>query len=75
MKITETKIKQFLRDAVVSFFFWTITLTPYMIFVIKVDTSQYMTWIGMQIVLVPPLGALSAVVFRWVDRRMKGDIG
>lgn len=66
--MNKTKVRLFLRDAVISFFFWSMTLTPYMIFVVKVNLTQYMAWLGMQAILVPPLGALSAMVFRWFDK-------
>jgi len=67
--MNKAKIKLFLRDAVIAFFFWSITLTPYMIFVVQVNLTQYIAWIGMQAVLVPPLGAISAIVFRLFDAR------
>lgn len=60
-------LKQFLKDAVISFLYWTLTLTPYMIFVVKTDFQQYVAWVGMQAILVPPLGA----VFSIIARRLK----
>ena len=70
MKIRQ-KIKRFLRDAIVAFIFWTATLTPYMFLVVRVNLTQYLAWISMQAILVPPLGAVSALVFRWIDRRQQ----
>jgi hypothetical protein len=70
MKLNKTKIKMFLRDAVIAFVFWTGFLTPYMIFIVKVNLTQYIAWIGMQGILVPPLGAFSAIIFRWVDKKL-----
>ncbi|MDP2909299.1 MAG: hypothetical protein Q8N77_05835 [Nanoarchaeota archaeon] len=60
-------LKQFLKDAVISFLYWTLTLTPYMVFVVKTDFQQYIAWVGMQAILVPPLGA----VFSIIARRLK----
>lgn len=57
-------MKQFLKDAVFSFVYWTVVLTPYMIFVVHTTRSQYVTWIGMQLILVPPLGAIFAILVR-----------
>jgi hypothetical protein len=62
-------MKRFIRDAIVSFVFWTGTLTPYMILVVRVDIPQYLAWVGMQGILVPPLGSVSAMIFRWLDNR------
>jgi len=65
------KIKKFVRDAIVSFVFWTATLTPYMVFIVGTTLSQYVSWISMQLILVPPLGAIFAIVFRWIEGRNK----
>ena len=56
--------KQFLKDALVSFLYWTLVLTPYMVFVVGVDAKQYLAWAGMQAVLVPPLGAVYSIIAR-----------
>lgn len=61
------KIKQVGIDAIVAFLFWTLTLTPYMIFVVGTDLQQYIAWAGMQAFLVPPLGA----IFAWICRKIK----
>ena len=55
---------QFLKDAVISFFYWTIALTPYMLFVVKTSMDQYIAWVGMQAILVPPLGAVFSIIAR-----------
>ncbi|MBU3897049.1 MAG: hypothetical protein KJ697_03915 [Nanoarchaeota archaeon] len=57
-------LKQFVKDAIVSFLFWTITLTPYMIFVVGTTMDQYIAWVGMQAILVPPLGAVFSIIAR-----------
>ena len=57
-------VKQFIKDAVVSFIYWTLTLTPYMIFVVKTNLQQYIAWVGMQAILVPPLGAVFSIIAR-----------
>lgn len=55
---------QFLKDAVISFFYWTIALTPYMLFIVKTSMDQYIAWVGMQAILVPPLGAVFSIIAR-----------
>jgi len=54
----------FLRDGVVGFVYWTLALTPIMLLVVQLDGNQYTSWLVLQAVLGPPLGALSAWVFR-----------
>lgn len=55
--------------AIAGFVFWTIALTPYMLFVVKMSWKQYWTWIlGSQLILSPFLSAASA----WcMDRAVK----
>lgn len=57
-------IKQFIKDAVAAFVFFTAMLSPYMIFVVKTSLDQYIAWIGMQALLVPPLGAIFSIIAR-----------
>jgi len=61
-------LRQFLKDAFVAFVFWTLTLTPYMIFIVKVNLQQYIAWIGMQAILVPPLGAIFSIIARKIKK-------
>lgn len=61
-------VKQFLKDAVVSFFYWTAVLTPYMIFVVKTTVDQYISWVVMQAILVPPLGAVFSIIVRKIKK-------
>jgi len=61
-------LKQFLKDAFVAFVFWTLTLTPYMIFIVKVNLQQYIAWVGMQAILVPPLGAIFSIIARKIKK-------
>ena len=61
------KVKVFLRDALVGFAYWTLVLSPIMLLVVKLNLPQFLSWLGLQAVLGPPLGALSAWVFRRVN--------
>ncbi len=61
-------LKQFVKDAVVSFLYWTLVLTPYMVFVVKTDSRRYVKWVGMQAILVPPLGAVFSIIARKLKR-------
>ena len=64
MKISMKNVKQFVIDAVTAFVFYTATLTPYMIFIVKTTFDQYIAWLAMQAILVPPLGAIFAIIAR-----------
>jgi len=57
-------LKQLVKDAVISFLYWTLALTPYMVFIVKTDFQQYVRWVGMQAILVPPLGAVFSIMIR-----------
>ena len=57
-------IKQFIKDAIFSFIYWTVALSPDMIFVVKISLDQYIAWIAMQAILVPPLGAIFSILVR-----------
>ena len=52
------KIKSYLKEAVLGFVLWTIFLSPYMILVTRVSPEQYIAWLVMQAVLVPPIAVL-----------------
>jgi len=58
------RIKRLLVEALVGSVTWTIFLSPYVIFVTKLTLTQYVSWLGMQFVLVPPI---SPVVFRLTE--------
>jgi len=64
MKIKAEFIKQFIKDMIISFVYWTLALSPYMIFVVKTTLNQYIAWVGMQAILVPPLGAIYSIIAR-----------
>lgn len=64
-------LKRVVKDAALSFVYFTAVLTPYMIFVVHVDKNQYIAWLGMQAILVPPAGA----GFAWLLRKVTGKEG
>lgn len=64
-------MKRFLFDALISFVYWTGCLTPYMVWVVGVDSKQYLSWVVMQIIIVPPLGAIFAMLIRWLTKKLE----
>jgi len=59
------KLLKPLIEALLGFTLWTAFLTPYMLFVMRVDMGQYVAWLVMQAVLVPPI---AIVVIRATNR-------
>lgn len=51
--------KIFLLQALGGFIFWTTVLTPYMTAYVGVNLEQYLKWMGMQFIIIPPLAPLS----------------
>lgn len=60
------QLKQFIKDGVVAFVYYTIVLTPYTVLVMDVTMDQYIAWIVMQLTIVPPAGA----GFAWIIRKL-----
>lgn len=58
-------VKALLIKSICGFILWTTLLTPYIIFVIGVDGSQYLRWILMQLIIVP---IIAPIVFGITER-------
>lgn len=52
------KLKKFAIEAVCGFVLWTAILTPYMVFVTQVTFSQYLSWLVMEAIIVPPVAII-----------------
>ena len=59
------KWKEIIIESVVGTLAWTGFLTPYVIFITNLTFEQYLTWLGMQFILVPPITPL---VFRLTNK-------
>lgn len=71
MKTTKAKIRRILFEAFAGFIFWTAALTPYMIWVVKTTPAQYMRWVLMQLIIIPPLAPLSIRFMGWFVRLLE----
>jgi hypothetical protein len=60
--------KKFIVEAVVGFVLWTAILTPYVLLVTLMTLSQYLSWLLMQTIIVPPV---AIVVVRVTNRFTK----
>ena len=49
-------MRNFLRDSILAFIWFTACLTPYMIWIVGLDRDEYLAWLVMQLVLVPLIG-------------------
>jgi membrane protein DedA with SNARE-associated domain len=64
------KVKKFLIEAFCGFVLWTGLLTPYMIFVMATTVEQYLSWIIMQAVVVPPVSVAVINITNKIVRRL-----
>lgn len=58
----------FLASAIVGAVGWTIFLTPYVLFVVGMTMEQYLSWLVMEFVLVPPV---APIVFYITKKALK----
>ena len=63
------KLKKIIMESLTGFIIWTILLSPYMIFVVKTTFEQYVSWVGMQAILVP---LIAPIVFRITKKATMG---
>lgn len=68
MKITQKKIKRFAAEGLIGAVAWTVLLTPYMVLITKMTVAQYISWLIMEFVLIPPL---APIVFRLTGRVLR----
>ena len=58
MSAISSKAKKILLEAVIGFALWTAILTPYVLFVTQMTLNQYLSWLLMQAVIVPPVAVV-----------------
>lgn len=63
-------IKKFIIQSIAGFILWTALLTPYMVFIVKVDVSQYMKWGLMQLIIVPPVSVVVVNATNWIVKKI-----
>lgn len=62
--------RKFVVSAVVGSVVWSLTLTPYVIFVLGMDVGQYTMWLLMQFIIVPPIAPLVYFLTERVNRKI-----
>lgn len=61
-------LKKTIISAIVGAISWTLLLTPYMVVITKVSREQYVSWLGMQFILVP---IVAPIVFWATEKTLK----
>ena len=61
--------KRVVVEAVAGFIGWTGALTPYLILVTKMDLTQYISFLIMQLTLVPPLSIVVMRFTEWLKKK------
>lgn len=65
------KIKKYLIEAFLGFVLWSILLTPYMIFVTKVSLDQYLYWLLMEAIVVPPCSIIVINITNKIEKKLR----
>jgi len=64
--------KEFILQAFLGFILWTLFLTPYMLLVVQVSIDQYLAWLVMQLVIVPPVAVIVVRITNWIVKKILG---
>jgi len=62
--------KVFIVQALLGFILWTAILTPYMIYGVKVNLEQYLNWVIMELVLVPPVAPFIVRITNYLVKKV-----
>ena len=63
--------KKVLLSAIVGACIWTVALSPYVIFIVGMNYTQYLSWLVMEFILVPPIAPIVFYVTEKVTVRFK----
>ena len=63
-------MKKALLEAVLGFALWTGILTPYVLFVTQMTVNQYLSWLLMQAIIVPPVAIAVLRVTNYFTKRL-----
>ena len=70
MKFNKEQVKKVLLDAFIGFILWSLFLTPYVILVVKSTFEQYLWWLLMEVILVPPIAPIVIKITLWVEKKV-----
>jgi len=66
-------IKKLLLEAIIGFVLWTAILSPYVLLVTQMSFSQYLSWLLMQAIIVPPVAVFVVRVTNYLTKRFQSD--
>jgi len=64
-------IKKFVISAIVGSICWTLFLTPYMFLVVRNTIEQYISWLGMQFIIVPIIAPIVYTITQKMEEKLK----
>lgn len=64
-------MKKYLLESIAGFIFWTSTLTPYMLWVVKCNNMQYWKWLVMEIIICFLLITPSLRFINWFVKKVQ----
>lgn len=68
--VDEFKVKKIVLEALIGFVMWTSILTPYVLLVTNMTMPQYLSWLVMQAVIVPPVAVVVVRATNWLTKRL-----
>lgn len=71
MKITKKGIMIALLEALLGFILWTVILTPYVLLVTQMTWEQYLSWLAMEAIIVPPVAVIVVKVTNKITSHIK----
>jgi len=69
-KISKASIKKLVIESIAGACLWTVLLTPYMLLVTKVTTEQFLSWLLMEFILIPPLAPIVFRITSWLRSKL-----
>jgi len=76
--MNKLKVKEFIIYAIAASIWWIVVLTPFMLLpqpkwfplpiFVGMNFNQYLSWLVVEVIIVPPFGALSVYFIRWFGK-------
>jgi len=67
---TKKELAKFAVEALLGFVLWTVILTPYMILIVETTLTQYIDWLIMEAIIVPPVAVFVVNVTNWIVKKL-----
>ncbi len=63
-------VKRFLIDGTICTTFFTLVLTPYVVFITKMNLEQYISWVIMEYTIVMPIVPISILITEKIRKKI-----